>query len=87
MKRREIIKQLGVVPVAGSLLASNSVMGATLGNMESLVTKPLTKGKNIYESIGVDTIINCRGTFTILGGSTERPEVLEAMEAASGYFV
>ena len=42
---------------------------------------------NIYRSIGVEPIINCRGTFTIIGGSVERPEVLEAMEAASGYFV
>jgi len=43
--------------------------------------------QNIYQSIGVETIINCRGTFTIIGGSVERPEVLAAMEEASGYFV
>src|SRR5690606_13332394 len=48
---------------------------------------PYSAGQSIFESIGVDTIINCRGTFTILGGSTERPEVLKAMEAATGYFV
>ena len=42
---------------------------------------------NIYQSIGVEPIINCRGTFTIIGGSIELPEVLEAMEAASGHFV
>ena len=87
MNRRQIIKRLGVVPVVGSLLASETVFGAALGSADTLVSKPFTKGASIYESIGVDTIINCRGTFTILGGSTERPEVLEAMEAASGYFV
>ena len=43
--------------------------------------------QNIYQSVGVEPIINCRGTFTIIGGSVERPEVIEAMEAASGYFV
>ena len=42
---------------------------------------------NIYRSLGVEPIINCRGTFTIIGGSVERPEVLAAMEAASGSFV
>ena len=42
---------------------------------------------NVYHSIGVEPIINCRGTFTIIGGSVELPEVLEAMDAASGYFV
>lgn len=86
MNRREILKQLSVVPIAGSLFASESVFG------KSPLTGPLSDktfaaGTNIYDSVGVDTIINCRGTFTILGGSTERPEVLEAMEAASGYFV
>src|SRR6185436_12287193 len=41
----------------------------------------------IYQSIGVDPIINCRGTFTIIGGSVERPEVRAAMDAASKHFV
>ena len=43
--------------------------------------------ENIYRSIGVEPIINCRGTFTIIGGSLERPEVLAAMERAAGNFV
>jgi L-seryl-tRNA(Ser) seleniumtransferase len=43
--------------------------------------------QNIYQALGVEPIINCRGTFTIIGGSVERPEVLAAMDAASGYFV
>ena len=48
---------------------------------------PLTPGPQIYQSIGVEPIINCRGTFTIIGGSVERPEVRAAMDAASRYFV
>ena len=32
-------------------------------------------------------MINCVGTYTIIGGSLERPEVVEAMHAASGFFV
>ena len=35
----------------------------------------------------MEPIINCRGTFTIIGGSVERPEVRAAMDAASKYFV
>ena len=46
-----------------------------------------TSDQNIYQAIGVEPIINCRGTFTIIGGSVELPEVVAAMEAASGYFV
>lgn len=48
---------------------------------------PLTPGPRIYQSIGVEPIINCRGTFTIIGGSVERPEVRAAMEAAARYYV
>jgi seryl-tRNA(Sec) selenium transferase len=54
-----------------------------MGNQAS-VTNDAT---NIYRSLGVEPIINCRGTFTIIGGSVERPEVLAAMEAAAGSFV
>ena len=87
MKRRDIIKQLGVIPVAGSMFASASIFGHPLGSVSPLVAKDLVGDKTIYDAIGVVPIINCRGTFTILGGSTERPEVLEAIQAASGYFV
>lgn len=42
---------------------------------------------SIYRAIGVEPIINCRGTFTIIGGSVERPEVLAAYQQASRHFV
>src|SRR6516164_4981549 len=44
---------------------------------------PLKAGPNIYESIGVEPVINCRGTFTIIGACVELPEVRAAMEAAA----
>ena len=46
-----------------------------------------TDEQSIYRAIGVEPIINCRGTFTIIGGSVERPEVLAAIEQASRHFV
>lgn len=79
MERRDIIKSLSILPFAGSFLSLDSVLGAPKG--------PLTAGPNIYESIGVDPVINCVGTYTIIGGSLERPEVVEAMHSASGFFV
>lgn len=48
---------------------------------------PLAPGPNIFQSIGVEPIINCMGTFTIIGGSLERKSVRDAMEAASRNFV
>jgi len=43
--------------------------------------------RSIYQAIGVEPIINCRGTFTIIGGSVERPETLAAYKEASRHFV
>ena len=43
--------------------------------------------QSIYRAIGVEPVINCRGTFTIIGGSVERPEVLAAYKEASRHFV
>jgi seryl-tRNA(Sec) selenium transferase len=48
---------------------------------------PLVAGPQIYQSIGVEPVINCRGTFTIIGGSVERTEVRAAMDAAARHFV
>ena len=87
MNRREIIKQLGVFPIVGSLLASETMLGNTFKEFSPIYSGPFSGDRTIYDAIGVVTIINCRGTFTILGGSTERPEVLKAIEASSGYFV
>jgi D-glucosaminate-6-phosphate ammonia-lyase len=86
MKRRDIIKNLSVLPFAGSFIPLTSAAPPADEN-GLLPSGPLVIGPNIYESIGVDPVINCRGTFTIIGGSVERPEVIAAMKAASGYFV
>jgi len=79
MNRREILKQLSVIPLVGTAMTPD-----LFASQASSIKQETTE--NIYRSIGVEPIINCRGTFTIIGGSIERPEVLEAMEAASGYF-
>jgi L-seryl-tRNA(Ser) seleniumtransferase len=47
-------------------------------------TKPAAQiAPNVYTAIGVRPLINCRGTFTILGGSIELPEVRAAKSAAN----
>jgi len=68
----------------GNVLAMPVLLGGVKANAEE---GPLRPGPEIYQSIGVDPVINCRGTFTIIGGSVERPEVRAAMDAASKYFV
>lgn len=44
-------------------------------------------GADIYETIGVRSFVNARGTYTILTGSTLLPEVRAAMDAASRHYV
>ena len=86
MKRRDYIKSLALLPLAGSSFPIQSAFGNTTESpiFPDLKDEPQ---QNIFRSIGVEPIINCRGTFTIIGGSIERPEVRAAMEAASQNFV
>lgn len=83
MDRREVIKNLALLPVGGSLMSVPPIFG--MGENEKATTQ-MSLDENIYRSIGVEPIINCRGTFTIIGGSIERPEVHKAMAAASKNF-
>ena len=76
--RRELF-QIGNALVWPVLLGAAAAKGAT--------TRPLMPGPEIYQSIGVEPVINCRGTFTIIGASVETPETRAAMEYAARYFV
>jgi len=42
---------------------------------------------NVYEELGVTTVINGQGTMTMLGGSLPRPEVEEVMALGGKHFV
>ncbi|MES3019281.1 MAG: aminotransferase class V-fold PLP-dependent enzyme [Bacteroidota bacterium] len=95
MKRRNVIKGLALLPLTSTALSSESSFASnipaatdamtTVGS-ESTVTSFMAE-TNIFRTINVEPLINCRGTFTIIGGSLERPAVRAAMEAASHNFV
>ena len=95
MKRRNVIKGLAMLPVVGNVLSSNSVLAGTVTENNSLAqsSESLTtlnsflSETNIYRAMGVEPIINCRGSYTIIGGSIKRPKVKLALEAASTNFV
>jgi seryl-tRNA(Sec) selenium transferase len=72
-------------PLAGTALPFHSVFAASPDQPTDAEGKALLE--NIFRSIGVEPVINCRGTYTIIGGSIERPEVRAAMEAASRDFI
>ena len=100
MKRRDVLKGLSLLPISGavggaSVFPLQSVFAApgsvSPGRQEAPGSAwpggPLVPGPQIFQSIGVEPIINCMGTFTIIGGSLERQSVRAAMEAASKNFV
>jgi D-glucosaminate-6-phosphate ammonia-lyase len=75
--RRNMFQTGGLL--AAGLLPSRGITAAT--------SKALEVGPNLYESIGVTPLVNCRGTFTIVTGSLSLPEVKRAMDEASRHYV
>jgi D-glucosaminate-6-phosphate ammonia-lyase len=75
LSRRDLFRNGGIAGLVGLLPWQKAAAApATAGTQI---------GPNIYESIGVKPIINCRGTFTVLGGSIELPEVRAAKDIAN----
>src|SRR4051812_42838258 len=103
MKRRDLIKGFTLLPLGGGVIASAFPISAAkaapasagkipvtgqLATMEAGgITDPVVPGPQIFQSLGVEPLINCMGTFTIIGGSLERPSVRASMDAASRNFV
>ena len=88
ISRRELIKRGGVL---GTLLALPPAVlrGATQAAAGGAAPggAGLRVGADMYQSIGVRPLINARGTFTIISGSTMLPEVRAAMDAAAQKYV
>jgi uncharacterized pyridoxal phosphate-dependent enzyme len=84
--RRSFMGSLGALTAAianpRKLLSSSSPAAATA----SAITGFGSTG-NVYEELGVTTVINGQGTMTVLGGSLMRPEVEAVMGLAGKHFV
>ena len=62
-----------------SLLAFGSLLPARRLSASAAQTAPVPRSPHdLYRSLGVRPLINCRGTVTVIGGSIELPEVREA---------
>ena len=72
---------------SGAVLAAAGVSASIPETALAAPAPALEVGGNLYESIGVTPIVNCRGTYTIITGSQTLPEVKRAMEAASHAYV
>lgn len=71
----------------GAALAGTAALVPEASRGTSVHSLQARAGGNIYESIGVRPLINCRGTFTIISGSLTLPEVKQAMEEAGHHYV
>jgi L-seryl-tRNA(Ser) seleniumtransferase len=78
MKRREILKTLTMLPLAGAMGNSGSIV-------QSVQAKPLSK-RDVFSEFGLRTFINASGYFTSLSGSLMHEEALEAIRDASKHF-
>jgi L-seryl-tRNA(Ser) seleniumtransferase len=86
LTRRELFRRGGIL---GTLLAFPGALKAAAqsptatGGVASAGAGALKLGTDIYQSIGVRPLINARGTFTIIRGSTMLPDVRAAMDQAA----
>jgi uncharacterized pyridoxal phosphate-dependent enzyme len=77
MKRREAIKSLSAIPVAGIALGGGMQMESFL---ITKVKNPSPK-RDFFAELGVTPRINAGATMTYLSGSLMMPEVLEAINS------
>src|SRR5260370_15108748 len=77
--RRNFLGATGLI--AGWAAAPRKVFS---GKLRTAIPEPLP---NVYDDLGVTTVINGQGTMTALGGSLIPLEVDAAMAAASHHFV
>src|SRR6266705_6730372 len=86
--RRTFLGSAGTL--AGMLVSAKKTFGWTVGQPAAGVPGNLRgfgATGNVYEELGVTTVINGQGTMTVLGGSMMRPEVEAVMAMAGRHFV
>jgi uncharacterized pyridoxal phosphate-dependent enzyme len=78
MKRRDLIKGLTVLPLAGGVLSSTSAGATEVANVASTAAK-----RDLFKELGIRTFINARATLTFMTGSLMQPEVIDAINNSS----
>lgn len=79
MKRRDIVKSLSILPLAGGALANLFIP-------KSASAAPAAKNRNLFQELGVRTFINAAGTLTFMTGSLMQDHVIDTIRGASKDF-
>jgi uncharacterized pyridoxal phosphate-dependent enzyme len=85
MKRREVIKNLSLLPVSGVVLGSVIPIGSVFGADTS--SSAAAPKRDLIKELGLRKFINAAGTYTFMSGSLMHDEVVEAIRACSKEFV
>ena len=78
MKRRDLIKGLTVLPLAGGVLSGASANASEVASIASTAAK-----RDLFKELGIRTFINARATLTFMTGSLMQPEVIDAINNSS----
>jgi len=73
--------------LTGALSSPRKLFAASAGLPNTGKVTGFGASGNVYEELGVATVINGQGTMTVLGGSLMRPEVEAVMAQAGRHFV
>jgi L-seryl-tRNA(Ser) seleniumtransferase len=83
LNRRDLFKRTSLLAAAPALFAKKGAAAPAAMTAGKLQLAP----SDIYSSIGVKPVINCRGTLTVISGSLELPQVRAAVESAGQHHV
>ncbi len=91
--RRAFLGSAGMF--TGIFVSARRAFGISTSSVTSTTNSPALPDKltgfgstgNVYEELGLTTVINGQGTMTYLGGSLPRPEVEAVMALAGQHFV
>jgi L-seryl-tRNA(Ser) seleniumtransferase len=82
MKRRDVIKNLSILPVTGA------VVGSVIP-FESVIAAPAAPPapkRNLFKELGIRTFINAAGTYTAMSGCIMQDEVIDTIRSTAGEY-
>lgn len=83
MKRREVIKSISILPVAGAVIGSSFPLDYSI----SAPATSFAPTRDLFKELGLRKFINAAGTYTFMTASLMPDEVVEAIVSTSREFV